>query len=111
MRSIVTRVSFSNQVAAIVRSPGNIQSVFQLAHHRAVFALPTTFGLGLIKVVVMVAKDMVQQPKIGCRAGMQCITQFENSIERRPVKSFRVLVMMIPGADASLRNNHDDVVR
>ena len=70
-------VFFAHQITSVIGSKRDVQRVFPFTHECPVFALPATFVNRLIKIVVVVTKDMMKQPKICCDACMQCVDEFQ----------------------------------
>ena len=74
---VMVRVLFAHQITSVIGSKRYVQRVFPFTHECSVFALPATFVNRLIKIVVVVTKDMMKQPEICCDACMQCVDEFK----------------------------------
>ena len=59
---------------------------------------------------MVVTKYVMQQPQISRDASMPSVAEFQYSIQRRPLESLCVLMMMIPGANTAFGNNRNQVV-
>ena len=56
--------------------------------------------------MLMMSVVVMQHPQIGSHPGMQGVKEFEQSVKGVSQKRRGMLMVMIPGADLRLRNNH-----
>jgi hypothetical protein len=82
--------------------------VFEPAHRTAIIVLPARFVLGLVEVIHVVPKRMVQHPRITRDARLQRIHLLEQTVEPRRFECRDVLMMMIECANASFGEDADE---
>ena len=56
--------------------------------------------------MLMMPVVVMQHPQIGSNSGVQSIKEFEQSVKAASQESWRMLMVMIYGADLLFRNNH-----
>ncbi|MEM6987555.1 MAG: hypothetical protein AAF499_13570 [Pseudomonadota bacterium] len=59
----------------------------------------------LIKVISVVTQHMMQHPQVGGDARVQRVKELQNAIEDFEAERHRVLMVVIPGADHTFRQD------
>jgi hypothetical protein len=92
--------------------------VLEPPHRAAVIIGPARFIFGLVEVIHVMTKGMVQDPCVGRNARLQRVHLLEHAIEQCRLEGRDMLVMVIEGANAAFReyaderprNQRDDVI-
>ena len=104
---LVARIAPRHAQRPLIASQCCDDGVLQLPHRRAVGPLPGRFVLRLVEVVHVVPNDMVEHPGIRGDPGVEGVGDLEEPVQDRLVEGAEMLVVMVPGADASLGPNHE----
>ena len=76
--------------------------VFEPAHRAAFVVFPARFVLGLVEVIHVVPKRMMQHPRVARDARLQRVHLLEHAVEPRRFECRDVLMVMVKRANTSL---------
>jgi hypothetical protein len=106
--ALVGRIFMTHFPSPRIRLQRVPNGVLEPTHRAAVIIGPSRFIFGLIEIIHMMTKRMVQNPSVARDAGLQRVHLLEQSIEPCRFERRDVLVMVIEGANAAFREYADE---
>jgi hypothetical protein len=106
--ALMRRVFMTHFPSPRIRLQRVPDGVLEPTHRAAVIIGPSRFILGLIEIIHVMTKRMVQNPSVARDAGLQRVHLFEQSIEQCRLERRDVLMVVIEGANAAFREYADE---
>lgn len=100
--SLMSRIFTTHFPRSRIRLQRVPHRVFEPAHRTAIIIGPARFVLGLVEIIHVVPKRMMQHPRVARDARLQRVHLLEHAVEPRRFKCRDVLMVMVKRANTSL---------
>jgi len=106
--ALMGRIFMTHFPSARIRLQRVPHGVLEPSHRAAVIIGPARFILGLVEIIHMMTKGMVQDPSVARDTRLQRVHLLEHPIEQCRLERRDVLMMVIEGANAAFREYADE---